>query len=164
MPPVILSSCGYRGAGADRSDPGLPDPVDDPGDPGETRQIPEEIGIVGRDGVPSGQGEFDAVLAEIVADRHLPAEAVTPVVDGHFVELVGEGLYQNRNVQARKTDGIGHSSLVTEVGKGDQDAVDLVCVLFEKRAAFTGIIQAFHTAEFGIVRAQSDDLDPCRSS
>ena len=77
---------GVEGGGtrADRADADAAQAVGDAADAGEPGEIlAEELGI-GRFGVLRGERVRDAVLREIVADRHLAAEAVAAELDGHL--------------------------------------------------------------------------------
>ena len=100
-------------------------PLDHAADGGEPVQIlAEEIGI-GRFGVQRGERIRDAVLRQIIAGRHLAAEAVAAVGDGHFAGRIGRGLDQHGDVQLGQAQRIGDGALVAEIGQGDDDAVDL---------------------------------------
>ena len=69
--------------GADGADARVLQAVDDAAGGGEAPQIGSEGRVAGRDGVQRRQRIADAVLAQVVADRHLAAEAVAAVLDRH---------------------------------------------------------------------------------
>jgi hypothetical protein len=82
------------------------------------------------------QGERDAVLPEIVADRHLAAEAVAPVRDGHDFGIVVESMDEHGHAQPGPSKGVGHAAFVAEIGEADEDAVDAFGILAEQVGAF----------------------------
>ena len=49
----------------------------------------------------AGQGEGDAILAQVIADAHLATEAIAPVVDGHVLWIIWEGVNQHRHAADR---------------------------------------------------------------
>jgi hypothetical protein len=97
------------------------------------------------DGVQAGQGEGDAVLAQVVADRHLAAEGVAAV--GLMVIFAGSSLkawISTGTSQPRPAQRVGDRALVAEVGQRHQHAVDLPRVLLEQVGALVRVGQRFH--------------------
>ena len=95
------------------------------------------------------EAERDPVLPEIVAGRHLAAETVAPVLDGHDLGIVIERVDEYRHPQAGPADGVGHGAFVAEVWQRDEDAVNFDGVLFEQVGALLRVFQGFDRAKFG---------------
>ena len=106
-----------------------------------------------------GEREGNVVLAEVVADRHLAAERIAPVPDGHVFRVVVEGVNEHRHAQAGPAEGVGHAAFVAEVRQRDEDAVNLAGVLLEQIGAFLRVFHGFDRAEFGCVLRQRDHAD-----
>ena len=102
----------------------------------------------------------NAVLPQVVAGRHLAAEAVAPVGDLHVVGAVGRGLHQHRHLQRGVADSVGDAALFAEVRQRHDDAVDLVAMLAEELRAAARLIRSLHRAEFRLLRRQRDDAYP----
>ena len=81
-----------RGARADGAEADVLEAAHDAADGGEPGEVGLELGRVRRFGVQRGERVGDAVLLEVVADRHLAAEAVAAEGDGHLAGVVGRGL------------------------------------------------------------------------
>ena len=107
-------------------------------------------------GVQRGQRVGNAVLHQVVAGAHLAAEAVAAGGDGHGVGAVGRGLHQHRDLEAGEADGVDDAALFAEVGQGDDDAVDLVGVLFEELGATLRFRVGFHRAVLRVLGAEHD--------
>ena len=90
-----------------------------------------------------GERIADAVLAEVVADRHLAAEAVAAMLDRHAPALVREGVDEHRHVEVRPAQRVGHRPLVAEVRQRHEDAVDLVAAGPEQVGAGAAVGEAF---------------------
>jgi len=148
-----------RRPGADGADRRTPKAADDAGDGGELLQLGEELVAPRVNRVAVGEGVADAVLGETVARGHLSAEAVAPVHQAHLALLIREGVDQHGNVELADAHGLRHGALVAEVGKGDQDALDLISVLPEEPAALLSLLPGLHGAELGVARAQAHYLD-----
>ena len=122
-----------------------------------------EVGLelvgVGGFGVQRGERVGDAVLLEVVADRHLAAEAVAAEGDGHLAGCVGRGLDEHGNAEVGEAEGVGEAALFAEVGQGDDDAVDFGGVLLEERGALLGVFVGFDRAVRGLFRREHDRLD-----
>jgi hypothetical protein len=88
----------------------------------------------------------DAVLPEVVARRHLPAEAVASVSDGHGVRHVLERMHEDRHVELRPAERVGDGAFVSEVWERDQYAVDSVAMILEVIRAESGFLQALDRA------------------
>ncbi len=71
-----------------------------------------------------GERVRDAVLHQVIAGRHLAAEAIAAVGDGHFAGGIGRGLNQHGYIQTRAAQGIGNGAFVAEVGQSDDNAID----------------------------------------
>src|SRR5690606_19234295 len=74
-------------------------------------------------------------LTEVVARRHLAAEAVAPADDGHLIGGVLKRVDEYRHIQIGPSDRVRDSTLVAEVGQCHQDAVDLVAMRPEEIGA-----------------------------
>ena len=91
-------------------------------------QVFGELRRIGALGVQRGDRVRNAVLPQIVAGRHLAAEAVAAERNGHLLGIVGRGLDQHRHVQIRQAQGIGNGALFAEVRQGHDDAVDAIAI------------------------------------
>ena len=125
-------------------------------------QVGLELGRVGGLGVELGERVGDAVLLEVVADRHLAAEAVAAEGDGHLAGVVGRGLDEDGDLEVGETEGVGEAALFAEVGQGDDDAVDLGGVLLEEGGALLGVLVGLDGAVGGLLGAEDDRLDAGR--
>src|SRR5262249_47037700 len=83
----------------------------------------------------------NAVLPEIVANRHLPAKTVAPIADGHFGSIIVEGVNEHRHIQIGPAKCVRNCALVAEVWQSHYDALNLLPVLFEQVSAFLSIVQ-----------------------
>ena len=101
---------------------------------------------------------LDAILPQIVADRHLAAEAVAAEGNAHLAGIVRRRLDQNRHAQIGQPNGIGQTALLAEVRQRDDDAVDLIGMLFEERGAGLRLFVGLHRAEGGLLRRSNDHL------
>ena len=112
-------------------------------DAGEPSEIFRELGRVRRLRVQRRQRVRNAILHQVIAGRHLAAEAVAAVVDGHLARRIRRGLHQHRHVQVRHAQRIGDGALVAEIRQRDDDAVDLAAVLAEQLRARRLLPRAF---------------------
>ena len=128
-----------RRARADGADAQAAQAAHHAADGGEPVEIlGEDVGI-GSFGVQRGQRVRNAVLLEVVAGRHLAAEAVAAVADGHQSGRVGRGLHQHGHVEVGQAQRVGDGALVAEIRQRDDDAVDLVAVALEEVGADGGL-------------------------
>ena len=81
----------------------------------EPGQVLLEFGGIEGNRVQPGQRIRNAILAEIIAGRHLAAEAVAAVQDGHLGGIVGSSLHEHRDIEPGQTHCVGDGALVTEV-------------------------------------------------
>src|SRR5579862_33687 len=88
-----------RGARADGPDAHLTETSNYAADPCEPIQILAEDIRIQRFGMPGSDGVRDAVLRQIIAGRHLAAEAVAPELDRHFRRRIRRSLHQHGDVQ-----------------------------------------------------------------
>jgi hypothetical protein len=132
------------------------EPFDDPAGRGERIEVVGEFRRVEALGVKLRQRVANAVLAQVVAGRHLAAEAVAPVLDRQLVGGVGRRLHQHRNAEIGEAQRVGDRALVAEVGQGDDDAVDAVAVGFEQRRAFLRVLEGLDHAEARVLGRQHD--------
>ena len=116
-------------------------------------QVRLELSGVRRLGVQRRQRVGDAVLLQVVADRHLAAEAVAAEGDAHLAGRVGRGLDQHGHLQVGEADGVGQAALFAEVRQRDDQAVDLRRMLLEQRGALLGVLVGFHRAVRGYFRS-----------
>ena len=107
-------------------------------------------------GVARGERIGNAVLREVVARRHLAAEAVAPVGDGHPRRRVGGRLNQHRHVQAGQPQGVRDAALVAEIRQRDDHAVDLVAVLLEEVGAGHRFGARLHRSVLAVLGPQRD--------
>ena len=92
--------------------------------------------------------------------RHLAAEAVAAVADGHLRRGVRRGLHQHRHVQVRRAQRVGDGALVAEIRQRDDDAVDLVAMLPEQRRALPRLVAAFDRAVLRLLGVERDHAEP----
>jgi len=126
---------------------------------GELAQVGAETVGLRINGVQRRQAEGDAVLTQVVAQRHLAAEAIAPPLQVHLGRIVRESVNEHRHAQVGEAQRVGDAALVAEVGQRDQHAVNLVAVRAEQLGAGVRFRQALHAAESGVLRAERDDLD-----
>ena len=124
-----------RGTRADGADAQILQSLDDAANAGEPGQIGGELRRREALGMQRGQRVGNLVLHQVVTGAHLAAEAVAADGDGHLFGAVGRGLHQHRNPQAAEADGVHNAALFAEVGQSDDDAVNLVGMLFEELGA-----------------------------
>jgi hypothetical protein len=110
--------------------------------------------------VPAGERVADAVLLQVVAGRHLAAEAVAPVLDRHQRRRVWRRLHQDRHVQVGHPERVRNAPLVAEVGQRHDDAVDRVPVPPEEVGARPRLGPRLDGAVLRVVRPEHDDFDP----
>jgi hypothetical protein len=149
------------GAGTDGTEADVAQAADDAAGGGEPLEVGLELGGVGGFGVERGEGVGNAVLLEVVTNRHLAAEAIAAEGDLHFSGGVGCGLDEDGDVEVGEAEGVGEAALFTEVGQGDDDAIDLGGVGFEERGAFLSVLVGFDCAVRGLLGGENDCLDAC---
>jgi hypothetical protein len=66
---------------------------------------------------------------------------------------------QNRDIQSGPTDGIRDCALVAKIRQSDQDAIDLVTVLFEKVRTLLGVVVRLDGAKFCVFRGKGDNFE-----
>ncbi len=152
-----VADCVERsGTGTERADPQIAETVDDAAGRGEVGKVlGEELGAR-RDAVLAGKRVGNVVLAEVVAGRHFAAEAVTAVLDLHGLGAIGRGLDQHGNLKPGEADSVDDGAFFTEVGQGDDDAVDGVGVLLEELGAAAGVIGRLHGTMLGLLRREDN--------
>ena len=96
----------------------------------------------------------NAVLPQIIAGRHLAAEAVAAKLDGHLLRIVGRGLDQHRNVQVRQAQGIGNRALFAEIRQSHDDAIDAIAIFLEEIGAAPGLFPGFDRSVVALFRSQ----------
>jgi hypothetical protein len=102
---------------------------------GEAPEVFGKTPVRRRHGVERRQRIRDAVLAEVVADRHLAAEAVAALVDGHARTVVGKCVHEHWHVETGPSQRVGHGPFVAEVRQRHEDAIDLVAMQSEQISA-----------------------------
>ncbi len=115
----------------------------------------------GLDGMFRGERIRNLVLHEVVADRHLAAEAIAAIGDGHFAGVVRRGLHQDGYAEAGEPQRIGHGAFVAKVGQGDDDAVNLGGMGAKQVSALLGLGVGLDGAVIGLFRAQDDGTNSC---
>ena len=129
--------------GADLADAAVTETVHHAADACELGDVALHEGIVYVVGVICGVGEGNSVLVKVVADRNLAAESVAAAIEVNLVVVIVVSLYKDGDAQIGFVDGVDDSDFETEVGKGDDDAVDVVSVFLELgghlKAVFTGL-------------------------
>ena len=128
----------------------------DGGEPGEV--FTEGLGL-GLHGVLRGDGVRDSILHEVIAGRHLAAEAVTAMGYLHGLFAIGRGLHEDRHLQRGIADGVGDTAFVAEVRQGYDDAVDFIAVFAEEIAAAARLFMSFDGTVLRFFRAQRDYFD-----
>jgi len=78
--------------------------------------------------------------------------------------MVGRGLDEHGNLQVGEAQRIGETALFAEVREGDDDAVDLVSVLFEESCALLRVLVALDRAVRCLLRVSTMGLIPAASS
>ena len=95
-------------------------------------------------------------MHEVVAGAHFAAEAVAAGGDGHGVRPVGRGLNEDRDLEAGEANGVDDAALFTEVREGNDNAVNLVGVLFEQVGATLRFYVGFDGAIRRILGPEDD--------
>ena len=147
------------GASADGTEANVAQTADDAADGGKPLQVGLELGRVRGFGVQGREGVRDAVLLQVVADRHLAAEAIATEGDGHLASGVGCGLDKDRNVEVGEAEGVGEATLFAEVWQRDDDAVDFLRVKLEELGALLCILVGFDRSMRGHFRVKHDRLN-----
>ena len=96
---------------------------------------------------------------QIIAGRHLAAEAVAAELDGHFRRGIRRGLHQHGNVQIGQAQRIGDGALLAEIRQGDDHAVDAVAVGAKQIGAFARFHARFHRAVFAFLGTEHQRLN-----
>jgi hypothetical protein len=99
-------------------------------------------------------------LTEVIADRHLAAEAVAAVLDRHPGAFVAEGVDQDRHLQSRPAQRVRNRALVAEVRERHDHAVDLVTVLAKEVGACACVRETLDGAVQRRLRVECDDAEP----
>src|SRR5207247_1958447 len=91
-----------------------------------------EIGAEGirprRDGVLGGERKLGAVLPEVVADRYLAAEAVSPPAHEHFPRLVRMSVNEHGHLEPGHAQSVRDAFFIAEIRQADNNAVNLFAV------------------------------------
>ncbi len=112
-----------------------------------------------RNGVQRRERVLQAVLPQVVADRHLAAEAVAPVRDRHPLAGVGEGVHEHRHVEAGPAQRVGHGSLVAEVRQRHEHAIDAIGMRAKQVGAGARVGQTLDGAERARLDRQRHGVD-----
>ena len=120
---------------ADGSDAQATHSPDHSANRGEAVQIATKDVRIGRFSVQRGERVGKAVLLQVIADRHLSAEAVAPVADGHGARPVGSCLHEDGHGEAGHAEGIGDSAFIPEIRERDDDTVNRVPVFAKEFSA-----------------------------
>ena len=147
-----------RGTRANRAHAQVAETIHHAADSREPLQVFGELGRVGALGVQRGDRVRNAVLPQIVAGRHLAAEAVAAERDRHLAGIVRRGLDQHRHVQIGQAQGIGDGPLFAEVRQGHDHAVDAIAIAFEQVGAAPGLFPGFDRSVFAFFRSQRDHV------
>jgi hypothetical protein len=109
--------------------------------------------------VPAGERVPDAVLLQVVAGRHLPAEAVAPVLDGHQRRRVGRRLHQDWDVQIGHAERVSDAALVAEIRQRHDDAVNRIPMLAEEVGARPRLLPRLDRPVFRVGWPEHHDFD-----
>ncbi len=107
-----------------------------------------------------GEGKGNAVLAQVVAQGDLAAEAVAAGRQPHLVEIVFLGLYQHRHVQAGETQGFRHRFFITKVRQQHHHTVNTIAMGTKQLGADFRILTGFDAAQFGLAGIEHHGVDP----
>ena len=149
-----------RGTRAERSDARVLQFPQHVAGRGEPAQIGAEFLAVRIHRVLARKRKANAVLAEVVADRHFPTEAVAAMFDGHLFAIVIECVDKDRHVEPGPAQGIGHRALIAKVRQCHQHTVNIVTMRFEQIGTFLRVGQRLDGAEFARLNGQGYGLDP----
>ncbi len=67
----------------------------------------------------AGQGVFETVLTQVIADGNLAAEAIAAALNRQIHRIIRIGLHQDRHIQLGQFQGINHAFFIAEVGHAD---------------------------------------------
>src|SRR5262249_39386341 len=107
-----------------------------------------------------GQRIGNSVLRQVVADRHLAAEAVASRRDAHLARIIRGGLHKHRHSKSGKPQSICHSAFVAKIWQSHDDAIDLISTFAKERSAPPGFLVRLDSAELGLFRSKSDGTPP----
>ena len=99
------------------------------------------------------------ILLQVVADRHLPAEAVPPERNRHLSHMVGRRLNQHRHLQIRQLERIRQPTLLAKVRQRNDDPIDLSRMRLEQRRALLCILVGLYRPMRRLFRTQHKRLD-----
>ena len=91
--------------------------------------------------VETGEGEGDAILIEVIADRNLAAESIATAIQINLVVVVVAGLNQHGHIEFGTEDGVDDANLIAEIGKTDQNTVDLIAVGAEELRILDAVLK-----------------------
>ncbi len=91
--------------------------------------------------VETGEGEGDAILIEVVADRNLAAEGIATAIQINLVVVVVAGLNEHGHIEFGTEDGVDDTNLIAEIGKTDQNTVDLIAVGAEELCILDAVLK-----------------------
>jgi hypothetical protein len=98
-------------------------------------------------------------LAQVVADRNLPAKRIAAPVQSELVEIVRARLHQNGYADIRKANGISYPLLVAKIGKAHENSIDAIPVPAQEVSAFLRVCPGFHGTKLCIPIGQPYGLD-----
>ena len=159
---AVANGVESRGTRANCADAQIAEAVHHAADAGEPLQVFGELRRVGAFGVQCRNRIRNAVLVQVVARRHLSAEAVAAERDRHLVGIVGRRLNQNRNAEIGEAQRVGDGALFAEVGQRDNDAVNAVAILLEQIRAAARFFAGFHRAVLAFFGSKRNDVDARR--
>ena len=90
----------------------------------------------------------------------MPQKLSRRSANSHFAARIGCRLHQHGYRETGEAQCIGDRAFVAKVRKRDDDAVEGVAVLLEKRGAALGFFKRFDRAEFRLFRRQRHDVGP----
>ena len=100
----------------------------------------------------------NAILAQIVAGRHLSAEAVASRCNRHVGGIVGRSLHQHGHIQPGQAQRIRNGALVAEVRQSDDHAVQPLAILLEQRGTSLRILVCFDCSVLGLLGREHHNL------
>src|SRR5262249_23185786 len=117
--------------------------------PDESPQVRPELRTIRVHGMHAGQRITQAVLFQIIADRHFAAEAVASVPNRHLLAFVIERMNEHWNVKVGPTQRVSYCAFISEIGQCHQYSAYLVTMSFEQIGAFLRIVERLDRSKLG---------------
>src|ERR1017187_7558771 len=88
----------------------------------------------------SREGKLHPILAQVIADRDLPAERIPPPLQSELVKVIGAGLHQDWTTQFTQSQSIGNALFVAKVRQADEHTVDSLFLLTQDVTTYHRIL------------------------